>query len=127
MSKDAATVFSELKKDVTTYIELKLELLKLNTYERAANVIAVLSQGVVLLLLAFFVTLFLALALGFYIGDQLGNTALGFLIVAGIYALLFFLIILNKNRIRTRVSNTIIDTMMSKDEKHDEPQPTDTH
>ena len=34
MEKDSSTIFQELKKDLTSYVELKLELLKLNTYER---------------------------------------------------------------------------------------------
>lgn len=120
MNKDAGSVLEELKKDVSAYIGLKLKLLKLNTYERTANVIAVLSHGAVLMSLAFFVILFLALALAFYIGELFHSIALGFAIVAGVYALLFILISFNKNRIRTRVSNTIIDAMLSKDETNDE-------
>lgn len=34
MEKDAGEIFRELKKDLSAYVELKLELLKLNTYER---------------------------------------------------------------------------------------------
>lgn len=37
MEKDSGKIFRELKDDVSTYVELKLELLKLSTYERAAN------------------------------------------------------------------------------------------
>ena len=33
MEKDAGEIFRELKKDLSAYVELKLELLKLNTYE----------------------------------------------------------------------------------------------
>ena len=54
MEKDAGEIFRELKKDLSAYVELKLELLKLNTYERTGKVIAVLSYGVILLFLAFF-------------------------------------------------------------------------
>ena len=42
MEKDAGEIFRELKKDLSAYVELKLELLKLNTYERTGKVIAVL-------------------------------------------------------------------------------------
>ena len=45
MEKDSGTVFRELKEDVSAYVELKLELLKLSTYERTGKVIAVLSYG----------------------------------------------------------------------------------
>lgn len=34
MENIAEKTFAELKEDVSTYVELRLELLKLNTYER---------------------------------------------------------------------------------------------
>ena len=43
MLNDMGEIFRELKKDLSAYVELKLELLKLNTYERTGKVIAVLS------------------------------------------------------------------------------------
>ena len=70
MEKDAGEIFRELKKDLSAYVELKLELLKLNTYERTGKVIAVLSYGVILLFLAFFAILFIFLALGFFLGGS---------------------------------------------------------
>ena len=72
MEKDAGEIFRELKKDLSAYVELKLELLKLNTYERTGKVIAVLSYGVILLFLAFFAILFIFLALGFSSGVGCG-------------------------------------------------------
>ena len=36
MEKDSGKIFRELKEDVSAYVELKLELLKLSTYERVA-------------------------------------------------------------------------------------------
>lgn len=49
MEKDSGKIFRELKEDVSTYVELKLELLKLSTYERSGQLIAVLSYGLILL------------------------------------------------------------------------------
>ena len=64
---DSEKVFQNLKQDVSAYMELKLELLKLNTYERIGKVIGLLSYGLILLFLAFFAVLFIFLALGFFI------------------------------------------------------------
>ena len=77
MEKDTGEIFRELKKDLSAYVELKLELLKLNTYERTGKVIAVLSYGVILLFLAFFAILFIFLALGFFLGDLFGSVRFG--------------------------------------------------
>ena len=57
MEKDSSEIFRKLKKDLSTYVELKLELLKLDAYERTGKVIAVLSYGAILLFLAFFAIL----------------------------------------------------------------------
>lgn len=125
MEKDAAQVFRELKEDFSDYLELRLELLKLNTYERVARVIAVLSHGLILTLLVFFAILFLFLALGFLLSEWLGSAALGFVIVAGIYCLLLVIILSARNKIRAKVSDIIISAMMAQNEPDDEEK-TDT-
>ena len=81
---------------------------------------AVFSYGIVLILLAFFTILFLFLALGFFLGELLGSIALGFVLVVGMYLLLFGIIIFFKKKITSKVMNEIIIAMMSKDEKDNE-------
>ena len=106
MEKDSGTVFRELKEDVSAYVELKLELLKLSTYERTGKVIAVLSYG------------FIFLALGFFLGDWLGSSGFGFGIVAVLYLLLIGIIIMNRDRISTKVLNEVIAAMTANDDKN---------
>lgn len=108
MEKDSGKIFRELKEDVSTYVELKLELLKLSTYERSGQLIAVLSYGLILLFLAFFAILFIFLALGFFMGDVFGSMGTGFAFVAVLYLLLIGLIIMNKKRICNTVLNVVI-------------------
>ena len=115
MENFAEKTFSGLKNDISTYVETRLELMKLNTYERVAKTMAVFSYGIVLVLLAFFAILFLFLALGFFLGEILNSVALGFLLVVGMYLLLFGLILLFREKISARVTNEIITAMMSKD------------
>lgn len=124
MEKDVEKVFRELKADVATYVELRFELLKLDVIERIAKIIAILSHGLILVLLAFFATLFLFLGLGFFLGDLLGSTYLGFVIVAALYVLLFFILLGCGRRIRNNVSNLIIAAIMAKDDKDDDEQQT---
>ena len=115
MEKDSGTVFRELKEDVSAYVELKLELLKLSTYERTGKVIAVLSYGLILLFLAFFAIL---LAFGVFLGDWLGSSGFGFGIVAVLYLLLIGIIIMNRDRISTKVLNEVIAAMTANDDKN---------
>ena len=119
MEKDSGKIFRELKDDVSTYVELKLELLKLSTYERSGRLIAILSYGLILLFLAFFAILFIFLALGFFMGDIFGSMGTGFAFVAVLYLLLIGLIIMNKGRICNTVLNVVIAALNGNDEKDD--------
>ena len=117
MEKDSGEIFRELKKDLSAYVELKLELLKLNTYERTGKVIAVLSYGVILLFLAFFAILFIFLALGFFLGDLFASAGSRFGVVAVLYLLLIGIIIMNKDRISNKVLNVVISALTTNDDK----------
>ena len=117
MEKDAGEIFRELKKDLSAYVELKLELLKLNTYERTGKVITVLSYGVILLFLAFFAILFIFLALGFFLGDLFVSVGSGFGVVAVLYLLLIGIIVMNKGRISNKVLNVVISALTTNDDK----------
>lgn len=127
MEKDSGQVFHELKDDVSAYVELRLELLKLSTYERTGKVIAVLSYGLILLFLAFFTILFIFLALGFFLGDIFGSIGAGLGVVAVLYAALIAIIIQNKDRISRKVLNEVIAALTANDDKTNETnneQPT---
>lgn len=131
MEKESREIFSELKKDISAYVELKLELLKLNTYERTGKLIAVLSYGVVLLFLAFFAILFIFLALGFFLGDWFGSSGAGFAVVAILYVLLIGIIVTNKHKISDKVLNVVIAALTANDDKnnateHEQSSDTDT-
>lgn len=119
MEKDSGKIFRELKDDVSAYVELKLELLKLSTYERSGKLIAVLSYGMILLFLAFFAILFIFLALGFFLGDVFGSLGVGFAVVAVLYLLLIRIIIMNKDKISNKVVNVVIAALNSNDDKND--------
>jgi mannose/fructose/N-acetylgalactosamine-specific phosphotransferase system component IIC len=119
MSKHAEDVFRELKEDVSTFAELKLELIKLNAYEQIGKLIAVLSYGLLLSALIIIATLFALLAFGFLLSALLGSTAAGFGIVTAIYLIQILLVVRYKNHIRRRVINIIIAALNSNEEKED--------
>lgn len=126
---DSEKVFQNLKQDVSAYMELKLELLKLNTYERTGKVIGLLSYGLILLFLAFFAVLFIFLALGFFLGEILDVPGSGFAIVALLYVAIIWIITKNEAKIRTKILNLVIAALAANDDKqntkNDEPSTTD--
>ena len=120
MKKDSEEVFDRLGIDTSIYLKLKLELLKLNTYERIGKIISLLSYGLILIFLAFFMFLFVFIALGLFIGYYLDNSALGFLIVAAVYLLQIALIGIYGAYIREKIMNLIIASLLANDVKKDE-------
>ena len=130
MEKDSGKIFHELKEDVSAYVELKLELLKLNTYERTGKLISILSYDLILLFLAFFAILFIFLALGLFLGDYFDSLGEGFGVVALLYLLLIGIIITKKKQISLKITNIIIAALVANDEKNDtttdNKQPVDT-
>lgn len=117
MDKEAGKVFQELKKDLTSYVELKTELLKLNTYERTGKVTAVLSYGLIMVFLILFAILFIFMAIGYFLGDLFDDTALGFVSVFLMYAAIIVYIAWNKGRIMAKIQDEIIDALMTNDDK----------
>ena len=111
MEKNAEEVFRELKEDISTYAELKLELIRLNAYEQTGKVLAVLSYGLLLFALIATAVLFMLLTLGFLLSEWLGSTVAGFGIVVALYIVQIVVVILNKNRIRKKIINAIISAL----------------
>ena len=118
MKKDLEHVFRELKDDVSSFAELKFELLKLNTYERISKVIAILSYGLLLSSLVLITLLFAMLTVGFLFSKWLNSTTAGFGIVVALYLMLVAVVIAYKNRIRQSVLNTIVAALTSMDKKY---------
>ena len=119
MEKDSGQIFQELKNDVSAYADLKLDLLKLSTYERTGKIISILSYDLILLFLIFFAILFLFLSLGLFLGDLFGSQGMGFGIVAILYLLLIAIIVANKSKISLKITNIIIAALTANDEKND--------
>jgi len=120
MEKDSGNFFRELKENVKTYAELKLEFLKLSTYERVGRVLAKLSYGLILIAMILFALLFLFFSAGYYLGELLGLYGLGFLCVALFYVLLIILIIVFKRQISDFVLNEIIAALNINDDKEEQ-------
>ncbi|HJA88671.1 MAG TPA: phage holin family protein [Candidatus Parabacteroides intestinavium] len=131
MMKDSEKIFQNLKEDISAYINLKLELLKLNTYEKSGKIISLLSYGLILFFLVVFVILFIFLSLGFFLGDLLDNAAIGFGIISLLYLVLIGITVKKAQWIQTKVLNKVIATLITNEEQpnkeENDTSATDTH
>lgn len=112
MEQELQSVLRSFKDRVLVYLELKSGLIKLTVYEKTAKVVATLAHSLVLLLLGFFVMLFLFLSLGFYLGEITGRLSLGFLMVTGLYLLLFGIVFFVRHSIRLKITNLVLGSLL---------------
>ncbi|HWK57583.1 MAG TPA: phage holin family protein [Parapedobacter sp.] len=96
------------------YIDTRFKLLKLRLVERSSRLIASLITDGVKGILAIFVIFYLSLALGFYLSELLGSSALGFLATGGIFVLLIILISAFENPLERFFMNLSIKRFLQK-------------
>jgi len=108
--KDINDYYKILKRDLTKYVELKVDLFKIEFIESFSKIFSKIVTISVSFLLGIIFLSFLLFSLGLYLGKLLGAYHWGFLIVAGIFLLIAILFILLRNVILT---NPLINTFFS--------------
>lgn len=117
--EDRVSFFAEVKQLIADYLEARLKLLKIGAYEKIAKVTAVLFSSIIITLLGFFLLFFLSISAGFYLGMLLNSNALGFLIIFGIYLILFIIIfVFRKKLLEKFIVDKVIKRLFEREE-HD--------
>ena len=83
----------KLIENLTGYIKVKIELLKLDIIEEVSKGIASIFSLLIVLILGLFVLGFGSLALAVFINGYLDNSYGGYLVVTGFYSILLIIII----------------------------------
>jgi hypothetical protein len=95
------------------YLETKIELTKLKTIDRSADVLA---SAVVLFSVIFFgflFVLFIGLASALFLGRLLGAYHYGFLIIGGLFGIILLVIFVQRDKwIKTPITNGLINKML---------------
>jgi hypothetical protein len=93
---------------VEEYGKTSLEVLKLKTIDKTADISStVISRLIVIIALLFF-ALTLSVALGLWLGELFGKNYYGFLIVALIYGFVVITLAFTQRFIKRRIYNSII-------------------
>jgi hypothetical protein len=109
MSEQNNSPLNALKQQLTEYIDLKVELLKLEFYEKASLLSASLASGLIVILLITFFVLSLFLSFAFYLGQLLHNYALGFGLSGLLYLVLLILFFVAfKSSFKKYITNKLI-------------------
>jgi hypothetical protein len=78
---------------ISDYADTYFKLTVLNATDKAAGVASVSATAIIVTVLSVFFLFFTGIGLGYWLGEKLDNMLVGFLIVAGFYALLAVLIV----------------------------------
>lgn len=96
-SENLGDFYKENKKLVSDYIETRIELIKLGAIKTLAKTLSALILIALISFMTLFFLLFVVIAFSWYMADQLGSAALGFLCGGGVFiAILLFSIIFRK-------------------------------
>jgi len=109
-SADSIKTLIDKSKD---YVETKIELAKLRTIDKSADVLSTVVVMVSMILIAFFFIFFVSVALAMLVGRSLGAYHYGFFIVGGFYAIILLVIYVQRGKwIKTPIANGLINKML---------------
>jgi len=95
------------------YLEMKIELTKLKTIDKSADVLSTVVVTVSMLFISVLLILFLSLAAALFLGKMLGAYHYGFFIMAGFYAIVLLVIYVKRDKwIKTPIANELISKML---------------
>ena len=95
------------------YLETKIELTKLKTIDRSADILSSVIVMVSIIFLGSLTIIFISIAMALLIGHWLGAAHWGFLIIGSFYALVLLLIYLRREKwIKTPIENGLIHKML---------------
>jgi hypothetical protein len=107
------TKIERLADDIQLFIDTKVELMKLESVDKSAIVLAGVLRSVVIVSIAAVSVLFVSLALGFYLSELIGNIYSGFVLVSFIYFLLLLILLSDHKRVlETHFLNKIIGILL---------------
>ena len=96
------------------YGKTTLELIKLKTLDKSADVASDIVSWLIVVIFASLFFLILNVGIALWIGDLLGKSYYGFFVIAGFYAVLAFVFtVFRKQMIKKPVNNSIITQVLN--------------
>ena len=113
MLEESQSVFESLYEKGERYAKTSLEVIRLKTINKSADVTSNLVSWVVIIVFATLFFLILNIGLALWIGSLLGASYYGFFLVSVFYGILAFIcIIFRKQLIKKPLNNSIVDQFL---------------
>lgn len=120
MEKSNNTDFRDFTEDIKEYINVRLQIMRLNVTEKVAFALSSFITNGLSIVLLLIMIVFISLGGAFWLGNLLENTALGFILMGAFYLLVFVCIryIFSKG-IKALLMNILIHDLTN--DKDDDP------
>lgn len=110
---DTNSSLEELNNNLKDYLTTRLELLTLKTADKVSLIGSMSSVALLLTLFLFLFLFFGSMAAGFYLSELLGSNSLGFIVLSGIFLLIFIVLFLTRKKMIIKpLRNLIIRAML---------------
>ena len=106
-----ASLIEPLLERVEEYGRSSVELIKLKSIDKTADISSTLASRLILMIVIVFCVIALNIAAALWLGELLGKNYYGFLVVGGFYAVVSVVLLCIHPLIKTRVNNSIIAQM----------------
>lgn len=127
MDHSIGSFTKELKNEISSYVDVKLEYTKLVAYEKIAKASAASVSFLIIAFFGFFTFLFLSIAGGFYLGELTGSLAKGFGLITCVYLLLLLIVVsIRKKYFEDYIINKVIGVLTDDDDERKQSEQTTT-
>lgn len=114
--KTANSLFEAMKKDVSSYVKNTVELGKLEAFEKMSKGSSILAYVIAILFFGLFALSLVLITIAFYLGHLLQSIWQGFGIVALITIGIVALVVVFKDRLKSKVANAVVAFLMESDD-----------
>lgn len=107
------TTVEELYYKLKEYADLRLDLLKLKGIKKASDFFSTLTVIIVLLTLVFLVIFCITIAIALLLGEWLGHSYYGFLIMGGLYIIIGLILYSGRDKfLKLSISDKLIKELL---------------
>ncbi len=118
--KSLNTLVEEIKLELLSYINRRVRLFKLDSYEKLSISASAIGYGLIVLAILAVLIFFVLIGLAFFIGELLSSLAAGFGIMALFSLLVLFIVFLARKVIKNTIFNSTINFFRKLDANDEE-------
>ncbi len=111
--ENQSTPVESLIDRVKSYVETRIDLLKLKAIDKSSSFLSLLISMVVVILISFISIMLLSVGIALLLGDLLGKVYYGFFIVAGFYLITGIALYIYRDKwLKAPIANSMIKKLM---------------